>query len=499
MAKRLDSAVAVRNVKTPGRHPAGETLYLMVWPSARKSWVQRLTIEGKRKDLGLGPYPTVSLAQARERAHDNLSQVKSGGNPLAAKQEEARLSAIPTFEDLASQHIAENLGSWRNAKHRAQWSSTLAAYAFPTLGALKVNEITRRHVVDALAPIWTSKPVTARRVRQRIRAVMDRAAALEFIDYNPAGDVINAALAKQPRVKNHHRALPYERLPAALCAVRASAANASVKLAFEMLALTACRSGEVRGMTWDEVDLREATWTVPEARMKAGRLHRVPLSHRALAILEEARSRSDGDGVVFPSPHTGTVLSPHGVRPAAEAAGVRLRSAWSALQLQGLGGGADRCAPRRGGERSSARGGQRHRGGLLPLRPLRPSPQADGGMEQIPERRHRLMSSLLEQLRSAVKQRVSMLSEELPDDIPAGMIFDLGFFGHICGLLDELEQGRIGMPEWERRTRDIERWMNNDPMVRAFEEDATKAERVPHASRTFLALVKRHVRREGPT
>ena len=310
MAKRLDSAVAVRNVKTPGRHPAGETLYLMVWPSARKSWVQRLTIEGKRKDLGLGPYPAVSLAQARERAQDNLSQAKSGGNPLAAKQEEAKLSAVPTFEALARQHIAENLHSWRNAKHRAQWSSTLAAYAFPTLGALKVNEITRRDVVDALAPIWTSKPVTARRVRQRIRAVMDRAAALEFIDYNPAGDVINAALAKQPRVKNHHRALPYERLPAALCAVRASTANASVKLAFEMLALTACRSGEVRGMTWDEVDLREAAWTIPEARMKAGRLHRVPLSHRALAILEEARSRSDGDGVVFPSPHTGTVLSP---------------------------------------------------------------------------------------------------------------------------------------------------------------------------------------------
>ena len=123
MAKRLDSAVAVRNVKAPGRHPVGETLYLMVWPSARKSWVQRLTIEGKRKDLGLGPYPAVSLAQARERAHDNLSQAKSGGNPLAAKQEEAKLSAVPTFEDLARQHIAENLHSWRNAKHRAQTAS----------------------------------------------------------------------------------------------------------------------------------------------------------------------------------------------------------------------------------------------------------------------------------------------------------------------------------------------------------------------------------------
>ena len=310
MTKRLDTAVTVRNVKTPGRHPVGETLYLMVWPSARKSWVQRLTIEGKRKDLGLGPYPAVSLAQARERAQDNLSLAKSGGNPLAAKQEEAKLSAVPTFEALARQHIAENLGSWRSAKHGAQWSSTLAAYAFPTLGALKVNEITRKHVIDVLAPIWTSKPETARRVRQRIRAVMDRAAALGLIDYNPAGDVINAALAKQPRVKNHHRALPYERLPAALCAVRASTANASVKLAFEMLALTACRSGEVRGMTWDEVDLREATWTVPEAKNEGRQAPPgAPLPQCTRHPEKRHAARATGDGVVFPAPHSGAVLS----------------------------------------------------------------------------------------------------------------------------------------------------------------------------------------------
>ena len=309
MAKRLDSAVSVRNVRTEGRHSVGETLYLMVWPSARKTWVQRLTIEGKRKDLGLGPYPTVSLAEARKKAQDNLSLVNSGGNPLAVKQEESALTSIPTFDALARQHIAENLRSWRNSKHGAQWRSTLETYAFPTLGALKVNEITRRHVVDALSPIWTSKPETARRVRQRIRAVMDRAAALEFIDYNPAGDVINAALAKQPRVKNHHRAPPYASLPAALRAVQESTASPSVKLAFEMLALSGCRSGEVRGMTWDEVDLREATWTIPEGRMKAGRPHRVPLSRGALAILEEARTLGEGNGAVFPAPRSGEVLS----------------------------------------------------------------------------------------------------------------------------------------------------------------------------------------------
>ena len=309
MPKRTKTDVAVRNVKTPGRYSAGETLYLMVWPNGSKSWVQRLTIEGRRTDLGLGPYPTVTLKKARHKAWENRSLAKSGGNPLAVKREEAMLAEVPTFEALARQHIADNLNSWENAKHRAQWLSTLETYAFPTLRSLKVNQITRRHVAGLLAPIWTTEPETARRVRQRVRAVMDRAVALEYVDYNPAGDAIKAALAKQRRVKNHHRALPYGKLPAALQAIRESTASPSVKLGFEMLALTACRSGEVRGMTWDEVDLQEATWTIPGERMKAGKPHRAPLSRRALAILEEARSLSDGNGVVFPAPRSGGVLS----------------------------------------------------------------------------------------------------------------------------------------------------------------------------------------------
>ena len=309
MPKPVKTAVAVRNEKTPGRHSVGETLYLMVWPNGGKSWVQRLSIEGKRTDLGLGPHPPVSLAQARQKARENRSLVKSGGNPLAVKRKEAMLAGTPTFEALARQHIAENRHSWKNAKHRAQWESTLETYAFPTLGAMKVNEITRRHVADALSPIWTTKAETARRVRQRIRSVMDRAVALEYVDYNPAGDAINGALARQRRFKVHHRALPYGNLPAALQAVRESTASPSVKLGFEMLALTACRSGEVRGMSWDEVNLRETTWTIPATRMKAGKLQRVPLSRRALAILEEARSLSDGNGLVFPAPRSSGVLS----------------------------------------------------------------------------------------------------------------------------------------------------------------------------------------------
>ena len=299
----------VRNLKTPRRYPDGATLYLVVWPSGSKSWVQRLTIGGRRADLGLGGYPAMSLAQARRRAQDNRALAKSGGDPLAEKREEAVVAAMPTFEALARQHIAEHRHAWRNAKHAGQWLSTLETYAFPIIGAVKVNEISRKQVVGVLSPIWHTKAETARRVRQRIRAVMDRAVALEFVDYNPAGDAINGALTKLPRVRAHHRALPYQELPAALEAVRGSTASPSVKLAFEMLALTACRSGEVRGMTWDEVDLKAATWTIPAERMKAAKLHRVPLSRRALEVLREARSFGEGNGVAFPAPRSGGIIS----------------------------------------------------------------------------------------------------------------------------------------------------------------------------------------------
>ena len=307
MGKLTDKTI--RNLEAAGRHSDGDTLYFVIYPSGAKNWVQRLVIQGQRHDLGLGPYPAVSLALARKKSMENRTLVKSGVNPLAVKREAEALAKTPSFEALARRHIAENSDSWRNAKHRAQWLSSLATYVFPSFGSIRVDEISRRDVIETLSPIWTSKPETARRVRQRVRAVMDRAVAMEYVDFNPAGDAINAALAKQRRVKNHHPALPYRDLPSALQAVRDSTASVPVKLAFELLALTACRSGEVRGMVWEEVDLNGATWTIPGARIKAGKPHRVPLSQRAQAVLEEARGLSDGDHLVFPAPRTGGMVS----------------------------------------------------------------------------------------------------------------------------------------------------------------------------------------------
>ncbi len=299
------TALAAKALSKLGRYGDGATLYLVVTPGGSKQWVQRLTVRGKQTDMGLGGYPVVGLKEAREKAQTNRAQARSGADPLL----ERRRAAVPTFRDLAGQHIDALRSSWRNAKHAAQWGSTLAAYAHPFIGNRPVDRITRADVIGLLSPIWTEKPETARRVRQRVRAVMARAIALEYIEHNPASEGIDAALAKLPRVKAHHPALPYGQLPAALRAVRESPATPVVKLSFEFLALTACRSGEVRGGRWEEVDLGSATWTVPAARMKAARPHRVPLSEQAIAVLAEARGLDNGSGLVFPAPRSGGELS----------------------------------------------------------------------------------------------------------------------------------------------------------------------------------------------
>ena len=281
----------------------------MIFPSGAKSWVQRLVIQGQRHDLGLGSYPAVSLAFARQKSLENRALVKSGVNPLAVKREAEALAKTPSFEALARRHIAENSDSWRNAKHRAQWLSSLATYVFPSLGSKRVDEISRRDVIETLSPIWTSKPETARHVRQRVRAVMDRAVAMEYADSTRQGTPSTQPLPSSAASGTTTLPCLTGTCPPALQAVRESTASVPVKLAFEMLALTACRCGEVRGMVWDELDLSEATWIIPGERMKAGKPHRVPLSHRAQAILEEARGLSDGGGLVFPGPRSDGMIS----------------------------------------------------------------------------------------------------------------------------------------------------------------------------------------------
>ena len=292
------TAVKVRSIDKPGRYGDGNGLYLNVAKGGSKSWVHRITIDGVRRDMGLGGYPAVNLAQARTKAADNRSAVAGGINPIVEK----RRATTPTFSEAALKVHALNLPTWRNGKHAAQWISTLKTYAFPMVGDMKVDAIRKIDVLACLTPIWTSKPETARRVRQRMRAIFSWAMAHDYVEHNVAGEAIDAALPAMPKVRAHHRALSYEDVPEVLELIEASGASESAKLCFRFVILTASRSGEARAATWDEIDVDSALWTVPGHRMKAGRAHRVPLSDAALGVLEEADAIRDESGLIFPSP-----------------------------------------------------------------------------------------------------------------------------------------------------------------------------------------------------
>ena len=303
------SATFVRNVNLPGRYGDGRDglgLGLLVRPALRgglnKSWTQSVRIDGRPTSLGLGRYPVVTLAMARERALGNARTIAQGRDPRRSTK------AVPTFAQALETVIAIHAPGWKDrAGSVRQWRSSLARYALPRIGAKGVDAVTAADVMDVLLPIWSTKRVTASRVRQRIGAVMKWAIAQGLRDDNPAGEAIAAALPKTAAVQRHQRALPHAEVRAALDQVRRSDAYLGVRLAFEFLVLTAGRSGEVRNARWDEIDRDGAVWTVPADRMKNGREHRVPLSDRALEVLDEALELPAADDLVFPSP-TGRVL-----------------------------------------------------------------------------------------------------------------------------------------------------------------------------------------------
>lgn len=309
------SATFARTITTPGRYGDGGRgsygLALLVKPtttgSISKSWVQRVRINGRSTNIGLGPYPLVALAQAREAAIENARAVRAGIDPQADRK---RRAAIPTFTDAAERVIALHSENWKDGSRTASiWRSRLTGYAYPTIGRIKVNELTSAHVLSVLTPIWAGRRETAKKVRQYLNAVMAWTVAQGYREDNPAaGDVISAALPRAGNASEHHRSLGYTDVPAVLATVSASAAHQATKDALAFLVLTSTRSGEVRGATWTEIDPDTATWTIPKARMKTGREHRVPLSSAAMGVLNRARDYTDTSGLVFPSA-TGKMLS----------------------------------------------------------------------------------------------------------------------------------------------------------------------------------------------
>ena len=304
MATKLTAAF-VRTINRPGKYGDEHGLILRVLPSGSKQWIWRGTIRGRRVDLGLGGYPYVTLAEARQAAFDHRKLARSGGDPLALK----RRPDVPTFAEAAETVIALHEPTWRDGARSAEiWRSSLVRYAIPRLGRRRICDITTADVMAVVLPIWAAKRETAKRVRQRIGVVMKWAVAQGYRQDNPAGDVIGAALPKNGVVRKHQRALPHTEVAGAMAKIRQSAAWPGTKLALEVLVLTAARSGEVRGAHWIEADLEAATWTVPASRMKMGKPHRVPLATRTLEVLAEARELADESGLIFPSP-TGRVLS----------------------------------------------------------------------------------------------------------------------------------------------------------------------------------------------
>ena len=292
----------------PGKHydRGHHGLLLLVRPSGAKHWLQRLMVHGRRRELGLGSYPRVSLGSARQKALSNKAAAIDGTGPALGRV----ASSAPTFRDASEIVIAIHKPGWKHqGKSEGQWRASFRDYAFPRIGNKRVDAISTADVMAVVLPIWDTKRETARRVRHRVGAVMKWAIAEGYREDNPAGDAVGAALPRTTPIKHHQRALPYSEVGAAIRCVQQSEAWIATKWAFEFLVLTAARSGEVRLADWSEVDFDSATWTIPAERMKAKRQHRVPLSDRALALLRDVQGAGLDTARIFPSPKGRRALS----------------------------------------------------------------------------------------------------------------------------------------------------------------------------------------------
>ena len=276
----------------------GTGLLLVVQPSGSRSYIQRLTVHGKQRDLGIGSVRWTTLAEARKAARENQRLARRGGDPTALRAGRH----VPTFGEGVEAVLALQAPNWRDGgKSEGQWRASLRDYA----GALtdkRVSDITAHDVLAVVGPVWNDKRETARRVLQRIGAVLRWAVAGGHRADTPI-EAVRAALPKNGVHRAHHRALPHGEVAGALATIRESQAWPSTRLALEFTALTAARSGEVRAARWSEIDVEGRTWTIPADRMKAGREHRVPLPGASLAVIEGARALSDGepDSLIFPS------------------------------------------------------------------------------------------------------------------------------------------------------------------------------------------------------
>ena len=301
------TALSVKKLNKAGWHADGNGLYLVIESSGAKRWMQRLVVQGRRRDIGLGSVNIVSLDNAREAALRFRRIARSGGDPITERRK--AIGSTLTFKEATLKVHILNTPTWNNEKHANQWLSSMENHALPYIGHLPIGNITPSDIMTVLSKIWVDKPDTAKKIRQRLRAVIKWARAQGLFTGDDPVEIAEAALPKVKNKANHFKSAPFANIPAIFKQVAQSSLFPSTKLAVQFLILTACRTTEVREATWNEIDLEQKLWCIPAERMKTGSPHNVPLSIQALEILKKARELQTDNDLIFPSPVNNAALS----------------------------------------------------------------------------------------------------------------------------------------------------------------------------------------------
>jgi len=306
------TALKIKKLTIPGRYADGNNLYLEVDKSGARRWTLRVTILGRRRDMGLGGISTVSLEEARELAYQYRKIARSGGDPILERQKNRGLQTTLIYCTKKVHEI--NLPTWKNEKFAKQWLSSLEHHVFPTIGKLPISQVTSADILRVLTPIWNTKGDTAKKIKQRLRMIIKWARAQGYFQGDDPVELAEQALPKQLKSDDHHKSLEFEKLPEMISNLRKSKISLPTKLALEFTILSACRTSEVLNAKWEEIDLTKLIWSIPSERMKGGKVHQVPLTDRMTVILNDCKKLKTNNDLLFPSEINGEALSNNTMR-----------------------------------------------------------------------------------------------------------------------------------------------------------------------------------------